>query len=114
MFILQHFQSSDICDICVFISQYYQSFDFGWYLSVTVYLTVLSVFWFIWCLCVYLTAGALDGRQLAQLQILYKARGNKLEEMTKDFDQYKAETSREIRILKHQISLAKGKNTRYY
>lgn len=62
----------------------------------------------------YLTAGALDGRQLAQLQILYKARGNKLEEMTKDFDQYKAETSREIRILKHQISLAKGKNTRYH
>ncbi|XP_062579081.1 centrosomal protein of 152 kDa-like, partial [Saccostrea cucullata] len=53
-------------------------------------------------------AGAFDNRQFAQLQILYKARGSKLEEITRDFEQYKQETSREIRIYKHQISLAKG------
>ncbi|XP_048749329.2 centrosomal protein of 152 kDa-like isoform X2 [Ostrea edulis] len=54
------------------------------------------------------SVGAFDNRQLAQLQILYKARGSKLEEMTRDFEHYKQETSREIRILKHQISLTKG------
>jgi len=42
---------------------------------------------------------------------LYKARGRKLEEMTNEFEILKQETAREIRILKHQLSVAKGKTT---
>ncbi|XP_033726371.1 nucleoprotein TPR-like [Pecten maximus] len=53
------------------------------------------------------TAG-LDPRQYSQLQVLYKARGRKLEEITNEYEILKQETGREIRILKHQVSVAKG------
>ncbi|OWF36520.1 trichohyalin-like [Mizuhopecten yessoensis] len=52
--------------------------------------------------------GGLDPRQYSQLQVLYKARGRKLEEITNEYEILKQETSREIRILKHQVSVAKG------
>ena len=50
-----------------------------------------------------------DTRQYAQLQVLYKARGRKLEELTSEYEILKQETAREIRILKHQVSSAKGR-----
>ncbi|KAL3884693.1 hypothetical protein ACJMK2_024805 [Sinanodonta woodiana] len=52
--------------------------------------------------------GSGEGQQLAQLQILYKARGRKVEELTRDMEDLKQATAREIRILKHQLSVAKG------
>ncbi|XP_069102444.1 trichohyalin-like isoform X3 [Argopecten irradians] len=52
--------------------------------------------------------GGLDPRQYSQLQVLYKARGRKLEEITNEYEILKQETGREIRILKHQVSVAKG------
>ncbi|XP_052786823.1 dystrophin-like isoform X2 [Mya arenaria] len=52
--------------------------------------------------------GSGDNQQLAQLQILYKARGRKIEELTNEMEVLKSDTSREMRILKHQLSVAKG------
>lgn len=49
-----------------------------------------------------------ENQQLAQLQILYKARGRKIEELKNELEVVKAESGREIRILKHQLSVAKG------
>ncbi|KAH3868060.1 hypothetical protein DPMN_031196 [Dreissena polymorpha] len=54
-------------------------------------------------------AGSGDSQQLAQLQILYKARGRKLEELTNEMEVLKGESGRELRILKHQLSVAKGR-----
>jgi hypothetical protein len=53
--------------------------------------------------------GAPDTRQLAQLQILYSARGRKLDEVTRSFEALKEETSREIRIMKHKMAQVEGK-----
>ena len=41
--------------------------------------------------------GSAEQRQMAQLQILYKARGRKLEELTNDLHILKDDSSREIR-----------------
>ncbi|XP_041353515.1 centrosomal protein of 152 kDa-like [Gigantopelta aegis] len=49
-----------------------------------------------------------DGGQLTQLQILYKARGRKLEELTNLLENYKQEHGRELRIIKHQLSMAQA------
>ncbi|KAK3095207.1 hypothetical protein FSP39_011518 [Pinctada imbricata] len=49
-----------------------------------------------------------EGRQMAQLQVLYKARGRKIEDLNNELEICKQESAREIRILKHQLSLAKG------
>ena len=46
---------------------------------------------------------------MAQLQILYKARGSKIEDLVNEMDLLKQGMGREIRILKHQLSMAKGK-----
>ena len=48
---------------------------------------------------------------MAQLQILYNARGKRIDEMTKELDSVKDDLSREIRLLKHELSLAKGKTS---
>ncbi|XP_060584200.1 golgin subfamily A member 4-like isoform X2 [Ruditapes philippinarum] len=53
-------------------------------------------------------AGNGENQQLAQLQILYKARGRKIEELTNEIEVVKSESGRELRILKHQLSVAKG------
>lgn len=53
-----------------------------------------------------------ESKQYQQLQALYKARGRKLEEMTNDFDTFKEEKERELRILKHQLSIAQGKHSK--
>ena len=43
-----------------------------------------------------------------QLQILYKARGRKIEELTQKLQNQEEEMAKEIRILKHQIAMMKG------
>ncbi|XP_045184514.2 trichohyalin-like isoform X1 [Mercenaria mercenaria] len=52
--------------------------------------------------------GSGENQQLAQLQILYKARGRRIEELTNEIEVVKSESGREIRILKHQLSVSKG------
>ncbi|XP_022251033.1 centrosomal protein of 152 kDa-like isoform X2 [Limulus polyphemus] len=46
--------------------------------------------------------------ELLQLQILYKARSRELQQVTSELEQFKEDASREIRILKHQITLLQG------
>lgn len=53
-----------------------------------------------------------DGAQdIVQLQILYKARGRKLQELTQTLKNQEEEMTKEIRILNHQNAMMKG---RYY
>ena len=50
-----------------------------------------------------------DGAQdIVQLQILYKARGRKLEELTQMLKNQEEEMTKEIRILNHQNAMMKG------
>ncbi len=51
-----------------------------------------------------------ERRQMAQLQILYKARGRKLEELTNELHILKEDSGREIRMLKHQLNLTQEEN----
>lgn len=52
--------------------------------------------------------GGSIAQQHAQLQILYRARGNKIEELIADLNKVKEDDAREIRILKHRVNLAEG------
>ena len=52
-----------------------------------------------------------ESRQLAQLKILYDARGRRLEEIDKEYRVFKEETDREIRILKHRLALTEDERT---
>ena len=61
------------------------------------------------CFPCFISGGAGDNQQLAQLQILYKARGRKNEELKSELEVLKNNNGREIRILKHQLSVAKGR-----
>lgn len=45
-------------------------------------------------------------RQYMQLGILYRARGSKLDHVTNSYTAFKDDMDKEIRVLKHQISLA--------
>ena len=65
-----------------------------------IYLTFLDI-----CL---IQGGTADEQQLEQLKILYKARGSKVEDLVNEMDLLKQGMGREIRILKHQLSMAKG------
>ena len=49
-----------------------------------------------------------DGSQDVQLQILYKARGRKIEELTRKLENQEEEMAKEIRVLNHQNALLKG------
>ena len=49
-----------------------------------------------------------SNHQVEQLQILYAARGRKLEELTEQLKTLKDNSDREIRILKHKLTLAQG------
>lgn len=49
-----------------------------------------------------------SGRQMTQLQILYKARGKKIDELTRELDDIKADSARQSRMLSHQLAMAKG------
>jgi len=50
-----------------------------------------------------------DGaRDIVQLQILYKARGRKLEELTQMLKNQEEEMTKEIRVLNHQNAMMKG------
>ncbi|XP_070536421.1 centrosomal protein of 152 kDa-like isoform X2 [Ptychodera flava] len=54
------------------------------------------------------TGGLGDAQQLAQIQILYKARGRRLEELTSEVEILKEEKGREIRILNHKLAVSEG------
>ena len=49
-----------------------------------------------------------DNRDFNQLQILYKARGQRLEELTSQFQRLQEDSDREIRIQKHKLTLMQG------
>lgn len=49
-----------------------------------------------------------DGSQDVQLQILYKARGRKIEELTRKLESQEEEMTKQIRVLNHQNALMKG------
>ncbi len=53
--------------------------------------------------------GMTHEQQLAQLNILYEARGNRLKELQSELDIRSAESAKQARILQHQLSLAEGK-----
>lgn len=48
--------------------------------------------------------GSSEQKGLAQLQILYKARGRKLDELTEELTSVKQDSAREIRLLQHKVS----------
>ena len=52
--------------------------------------------------------GIQDNTQDAQLQILYKARGRKIEELARKLESQEEERTKEIRVLNHQNALIKG------
>lgn len=49
-----------------------------------------------------------NGVQDVQLQILYKARGRKIEELTRKLENQEEEMTKQIRVLNHQNALMKG------
>ena len=49
-----------------------------------------------------------ENGRLGQLQILYNARGRKIEELDNQLKQLQDDSSREIRILKHKMALIEG------
>ncbi|XP_022090704.1 centrosomal protein of 152 kDa-like [Acanthaster planci] len=49
-----------------------------------------------------------ETRQMAQLQILYKARGRELDQLRGQLQVLKEESAREKRIMNHQLALAQG------
>ena len=56
----------------------------------------------------FAAGGSTDSRQLAQLQMLYDARGHRLEEMTAELKRVTEDGDREIRILHHKLGLKQG------
>lgn len=48
-----------------------------------------------------------SGRQMTQLQILYKARGKRIDELTRELDDLKADSARQNRMMSHQLAMAK-------
>lgn len=46
--------------------------------------------------------------ELAQLQILHRARKRKLEEVTNEFQRKEKDYERQIRVLNHKLALMKG------
>ena len=46
--------------------------------------------------------------ELAQLQILHRARKRKLEDLTNEFSKKEEDYERQIRVLNHQLALMKG------
>lgn len=53
-------------------------------------------------------AGIQGNAQDTQLQILYKARGRKIEELSRKLESQEEESTKEIRVLNHQNALIKG------
>ena len=49
-----------------------------------------------------------SNQQVEQLQILYAARGRKLDEVTLQLKTLREDSDREIRIVKHKLTLAQG------
>ncbi|XP_076372646.1 uncharacterized protein LOC143257592 isoform X3 [Tachypleus tridentatus] len=49
-----------------------------------------------------------EKNDVLQLRVLYKARSRELQLVTSELEQFKEDASREIRILKHQITLLQG------
>jgi len=45
---------------------------------------------------------------MAQLQILYQARGRKIEELSEKLNEREEELARQIRVLNHQLVMLKG------
>ena len=58
------------------------------------------------------SGGSTDTRQFTQLQILYEARGRRIEELVGEVSRLQEDGDREIRILKHKLTLAQGWSVR--
>ncbi len=52
--------------------------------------------------------GSPESRRLSQLQILYNARGRKIEELDRELKELQDDSDREIRIIKHKLVLTEG------
>ena len=55
---------------------------------------------------VFFIGGSPDNRRLGQLQVLYNARGRKIEELDRELKSVTESSEREIRILKHKLALS--------
>lgn len=55
--------------------------------------------------------GSAVERQLAQLRILYDARGRRIDELTSELEKIREDGDREVRILKHKLTLTQGNDT---
>lgn len=63
---------------------------------------------------IYVVGDSAEGQQLGQLRILYEARGRRLEELDHEYKAFKEDSDREIRILKHRLTLTEGNTIRGY
>ena len=53
--------------------------------------------------------GVTNDQQLVQLNILYEARGKRIEELQAELEAKTADSAKQIRILQHQLSISDGK-----
>lgn len=49
-----------------------------------------------------------ENSRLGQLQVLYNARGRKIEELDRELKEVQESSARDVRILKHKLSLLQG------
>lgn len=52
--------------------------------------------------------GSPESRRLSQLQILYNARGRKIEELDRELRTLQDDSEKEIRITNHKLALTEG------
>ncbi|XP_014664790.1 PREDICTED: centrosomal protein of 152 kDa-like isoform X2 [Priapulus caudatus] len=50
--------------------------------------------------------GGGDGSEVAQLRILYGARGRRIDELTRQYESLQEESAREVRLLRHKLTMA--------
>ena len=55
------------------------------------------------------TGGVSNDQQLAQMNILYEARGNRIKELQNEMEMNSTESAKQLRILQHQLSMSEGK-----
>ena len=53
--------------------------------------------------------GSTESQQLQQLQVLYVARGHKIEDLMGELSVYKDSSERQIRMLQHKLTMLQGR-----
>lgn len=67
-----------------------------------------SILPYVFIFILYLADGAEEQRRVEQLEILYRASGRKIEELTHEMEEKEEEKNKEIRSLKHKLAIANG------